>query len=90
MATKWYLEVNLSNGKAIAIGDDYVSGSADLTESDYALIREAGKSLLAFIGEPPNKVVEDEQAICTRDPGTCIKCQGLGCDEWCDDFPPAT
>ena len=48
------------------------------------------KNAVDFYRKPPNKVVEDEQAICTRDPGTCIKCQGLGCDEWCDDFPPAT
>ena len=55
MKISWCVEVTLSNGKALAIGTDYVSGSADLTESDEELIREAGKSLLAFVGESTNK-----------------------------------
>jgi|GEM_PF-3637479 hypothetical protein len=49
MKDSWFVEVKTSTGKALAIGSDYVSGSADLTEADEALIREAGKSLLAFV-----------------------------------------
>jgi len=69
MKNSWCVEVTISNGKALAIGTDYVSGSADLTEADEALIREAGKSLLAFVGEPPNN------AITT---GACEECGAVG------------
>ena len=64
MEISWCVEVTLSNGKALAIGTDYVSGSADLTESDEELIREAGKSLLAFVGESPNKKLEMDACTC--------------------------
>lgn len=64
MGNSWCVEVTISNGKALAIGDDYVSGSADLTESDFVLIREAGKSLLAFAGQTPKDVNADGQELC--------------------------
>ena len=51
MENSWCVEVTISNGKVIAIGPDFVSGSAYLTESDKEIIREAGKSLLVFAGE---------------------------------------
>jgi len=66
MANKWYVEVNLSNGKALSIGDDYVSGSADLTDDDEHLIRQAANSLLAFVGEPPNTQMHMDTKPCAE------------------------
>lgn len=73
MTTKWYVEVNLSNGKALSIGDDYVSGSADLTDDDEHLIREAAKSLLAFVGKPPNTQLQSD----INTGGFCKECESL-------------
>ena len=71
MKTSWSVEVLLSNGKALSIGTDYVSGSADLSDNDEHLIREAAKSLLAFVGEPPNQEV-------ATDAGPCFVCGEVG------------
>ena len=87
MASKWYVEVNLRNGKALAIGDDYVSGSADLTESDNALIREAGKSLLAFVGEPHNTQMQLDEPKQCKPFDYCDKRKENCCGSWCPDYP---
>lgn len=76
METLWCVDVTLSNGKALAIGSDFLSGSADLTETDFELIREAGKSLLAFAGEPPNDVNRPDAD--TIPPNICIECGDFG------------
>jgi hypothetical protein len=67
MRDSWFVEVKTSTGKALTIGTDYVSGSADLTERDNELIREAGKSLLAFVGEHPNQVNRPYACDCCED-----------------------
>jgi len=79
MEDSWCVEVIISNGKKLAIGTDFLSGSADLTEADNELIREAGKSLLAFVGQAPNKKLQTD-AKCSECGGSlckatiCYKC----------------
>jgi hypothetical protein len=54
----WIVEVLIEAKPVLTIGSDFLGGISSLTLEDEEIIREAAKSLLAFVGESPNKKLE--------------------------------